>query len=140
MCDDSPAMLSADDYREFVLPYNLRFKRHFGGKCTVHCCGRANHLVPIWADELEVDVFWNFSYETDRRKMAEYMGGKTVLIGNVNWRLVSQGTPEDVYADALDVLETFAPYGGHILSTTNIAPGTSAKNVNAMCRAVVAYH
>lgn len=139
ICDDSSAMLSPDDYRKFVLPYNLRFKKHFGGRCTVHCCGRANHLVPIWADKLGVDVFWNFSYETDRRKMAEHMGGRTVLIGNVNWRYMSQGKPEDVYNDALDVLETFAPYGGHILSTTNIAPGTSAENVNAMYRAVVTY-
>jgi uroporphyrinogen-III decarboxylase len=117
----------------------LRLKRHFGGKCTVHCCGRASHLVPIWANELEVDIFWNFSHEIDRRKMAEHMGGKTVLIGNVNWRQVCQDTPETIYDDALDVLETFAPYGGHILSTTNIAPGTCAENVNAMYRAAVAY-
>jgi uroporphyrinogen-III decarboxylase len=139
ICDDSSAMLSPDDYREFVLPYNLRYKQHFGGTCTVHCCGRANHLVPIWADELGVGVFWNFSYETDRHKMAQAMGGRTVLVGNVNWRSISQGTPQDVYADAMDVLEVFSPYRGHILSTTNIPPGTSADNINAMHRAALAY-
>lgn len=139
ICDDSAASLSPQDYRQFVLPYNQRFKERFGGPCTVHCCGRAGHLVPIWADELGVDVLWNFSYETDRRKVAQYMAGKTVLVGNVNWKLICQGTPDEVRADALDVLQTFAAHGGHILSTTNIAPGTDPVNINAMYQAVEAY-
>lgn len=139
ICDDSSASLSPDAYREFVLPYNQRFKAHFGGTCTVHCCGSANHLVPIWSNELGVDVMWNFSYETDRQKVAQYMSGKTVLVGNVNWKSICQGTPEEVYTDALDVLETFAPHGGHVLSSPNIAPGVSIENLNAMYRAVETY-
>jgi len=133
--DDSAASLSPRDYREFVLPYNLHFKNHFGGTCTLHCCGPATHLVSIWADELGVDIMWNFSFETDRHRVAGYMGGKAVLMGNVNWKLIALGTPDEVYRDALDVLQTFASYGGHILSTPNIAPGAPLQNINAMYRA-----
>jgi uroporphyrinogen-III decarboxylase len=135
ICDDASAQLSPGAYRRFVLPYNRRLKEHFGGKLTLHCCGRAGHLVPIWADELGVDILWNFSYETDRRKVAQRMGGKTVLVGNVNWKLVNAGTPEEVYADALDAIEVFSAHGGHILSSPNIPPSVSAENLNAMTRA-----
>lgn len=139
LCDDSATALSPKAYREFVLPYNRRFKEQFGGSCILHCCGPANHLVPIWADELGVDTLWNFSYETDRRKVAEYMSGRTVLVGNVNWKQIAQGRPNEIQADALDVLETFAPGGGHILATTNIPPGASVENINAMFRAAESY-
>ena len=122
ICDDASAQLSPAAYRRFVLPYNRRLKEHFGGKLTLHCCGRAGHLVPIWANELGVDILWNFSFETDRRKVAQLMGGKAALIGNVNWKLINAGTQDEIYSDARDTIEVFCPYGGHILSAPNIRP------------------
>ena len=130
--DDSAAGISPRDYREFVLPYNQRFRSHLGGKCALHCCGPANHLVPFWTDDLRVDLLWNFSFETDRKLVARRLGGKATLMGNVNWKLITMGTPEEVHRDATEVLETFDPLGGHILSTTNIAPGTPLENINTM--------
>jgi hypothetical protein len=136
LCDDAAVSLSPQAYREFVLPYNQRLKAHFGGKLTLHCCGPANHLVPIWADELGIDALWNYSYETDRALVAKHLGGRCVLVGNVNWHTVSQGTAEAVYADALDCLQHFGAYRGYILSTPNIAPETPPANLEAMARAV----
>lgn len=138
ICDDSAAMLSPRDYQEFVLPYNRCYKEHFGGHYMVHCDGPADHLIPLWA-KLGADRFWNFSYETSRQKMAEHFGGKAVLVGNINWQKIAYGAPDDVYADTLNALEIFAPYGGYIVSTPNIPPGAPVENTNAMHRAVLDY-
>jgi uroporphyrinogen-III decarboxylase len=42
--DDDAVLMSADLYREFVVPYNSRFLRAFGGG-MLHYCGNGNHQV-----------------------------------------------------------------------------------------------
>jgi len=140
ICDDSAAVLSADSYREFVLPYNLRYKEHFSGLCTVHCDGRANHLLPIYADELRIGCFWSFGYQTDRARTAEYLGGRAVLVGNINPMTIHTGPAEAVFQETMAALQAFAPPGGYIIMDgSNIPPGAPPENINAMADAAVAY-
>ncbi len=140
ICDDSAAILSPDDYREFILPFNLRYKEHFGGMCTVHCDGRADHLLPIYRDELSIDCFWSFGYQTDRRKVAKHLGGKAVLVGNINPLTVRTGPAQAVFDETLTALQAFAPYGGYIIMDgSNIPPGSPPENINAMSEAALAY-
>jgi uroporphyrinogen decarboxylase len=140
ICDDSAAILSPDDYREFLLPFNLRYKEHFGGICTVHCDGRANHLLPIYRDELGVGCFWSFGYQTDRKKTADHLGGKVVLVGNINPMTIFNGTPQAVFKETMQALQVFAPWGGYIIMDgSNIPPGSPLENINAMSEAALAY-
>jgi uroporphyrinogen decarboxylase len=140
ICDDSAAILSADDYRRFLLPYNLRYKEHFGGLCTLHCDGRANHLLPIFADDLRIGCFWSFGYQTDRAVTAAYLGGRAVLVGNINPIIVHTGPVETVFEETLSALQAFAPRGGYIIMDgSNIPPGTPPENINAMADAALAY-
>ena len=47
--DDDLAVISPAQYREFVMPYNERFLRAFGGG-TLHFCGSARHQIDNLAD------------------------------------------------------------------------------------------
>ena len=40
--DDDAVLMSPDTYREFVVPYNARVLKEFGGGC-IHYCGNATH-------------------------------------------------------------------------------------------------
>jgi hypothetical protein len=44
LCDDDCVAISAEHYREFVVPYNSRVFREFGGG-TLHFCGSAEHQI-----------------------------------------------------------------------------------------------
>ena len=44
LCDDDCVAISAAQYREFVVPYNARVFREFGGG-TLHFCGSAEHQI-----------------------------------------------------------------------------------------------
>ena len=140
ICDDSAALLSPDDYREILLPFNLRYKQHFGGRCTVHCDGRADHLLPIYRDELGIDCFWSFGYETDKIKTAEALGGRATLVGNINPMNILNGTPQTVVEETLEALDAFAPCGGYIvMDGSNIPPGAPLANINSMAEASSLY-
>lgn len=48
LCDDDCGQMSAEHYREFVVPYNARIFREFGGG-TLHFCGSAEHQIDNFA-------------------------------------------------------------------------------------------
>ncbi|NLF00264.1 MAG: hypothetical protein GX601_04730 [Anaerolineales bacterium] len=136
ICGNSSALLSPDDYRAFVVPVNQRYKEHFGGRCTLHCDGRANHLLPIFADELRISCFWSFGYQDDKVLVAGNLGGKAVLVGNISPMNIAHGTPQSVIAETLEALRVFAPLGGYVIQDgSNIPPGAPVLNINAMAEA-----
>lgn len=48
LCDDDCGQISPEQYREFVVPYNSRIFREFGGG-TLHFCGSAEHQIENFA-------------------------------------------------------------------------------------------
>jgi len=137
--DDLAAYLSADVYRDVVLPYEKKLRFHFG-RASLHMCGRTDHLLSIFADEVQIDEYQGFGYQTDLDEVARIMGGRIVLLGNVNPLVIAHGTPEQVRAETRRVLEKLAPYGGLIIQDgNNIAPGSPLENINAMMEAAEAY-
>ena len=64
------------------------------------------------------------------------LGGRVVLVGNVNPMLIHSGTPEDVRCATRTVIEKLGPYRGLIIQDgNNIPPGTPLENINAMMEA-----
>jgi hypothetical protein len=58
LADDSVAMLSRDQYEEFVLPCHERFySRMTTGARSIHLCGHAQHLFPTLHARLGVTIF-----------------------------------------------------------------------------------
>ncbi len=134
--DDLAAGLSAETYSELVLPFEKKLRFHFDGYLCLHMCGRTDHLLEIFRDELKINEYQGFGYEVDLDRIGQIMGGKVVLIGNVNPMLIHSGTPEQVREATRRVIEKLAPYRGFIVQDgNNIPPGSPIENINAMMEA-----
>ncbi len=138
--DDLAVGLSAESYRELVLPQEKRLRFHFNGRASLHMCGRTDHLLEIFRDDLAIDEYQGFGYQVDLDRAASVMGGRVVLIGNVNPMLVHQGPRESIVKATRACIEKLAPFGGYIVQDgANIPPGTPVEHVNAMMEAAERY-
>jgi uroporphyrinogen decarboxylase len=103
-------------------------------------CGATDHLLRIFADDLEIHEFQGFGYQVDLDKLASIMGGKVVLIGNVNPMLIHLGTRDQVIEATRRVIEKLAHFRGLIIQDgNNIPPGSPIENINAMMEAAERY-
>jgi hypothetical protein len=133
---DAGEMLSADMFKEFVVPYYLRCYDAFPGRRGLHMCGKIDHLIPTIAEELEITHLNGFGFPTSPELLAEWMGGRTVMSGGLNPVILLEGPEEAIKRDCLRYLEAFAQYGGYILQDgCNVAPGTPLKNLAAVVQA-----
>jgi uroporphyrinogen decarboxylase len=138
--DDLAMSLSERQYRDVVLSEELRLRNHFDGYLSLHMCGNTNHLLRVFADDLRINEFQGFGYQVDLDRVSEIMGGRIVLVGNVNPMLIYSGTPEDVRRETRTVIEKLAPRRGLIIQDgSNITPGTPIENINAMMEAAELY-
>ncbi len=138
--DDLAVSLSAADFRDVVLPSEKRLRFHFDGRLSLHMCGRSDHLLEIFRDDLAIHELQGFGYEVDLDRIGEALGGRVVLLGNVDPRLIRSGTPEDVRRATRRVLDKLAPRGGLIVQDgNNVPPGSPLANINAMMEAAEAW-
>ncbi|MGQ9889620.1 MAG: uroporphyrinogen decarboxylase family protein [Aggregatilineales bacterium] len=138
--DDLAVSLSAKSYRELVLPEEKRLRFHFDGWLSLHMCGKADHLLEIFVNDLQIHEFQGFGYQVDLDRVAEVMGGRVVLVGNVSPMLIHTGTPEQVREATRVVIEKLGPYRGLIVQDgSNIPPGSPLENINAMMEAAKLY-
>jgi uroporphyrinogen-III decarboxylase len=138
--DDLAVGLSAESYRQLVLPEEKRLRFHFDGRASLHMCGKTDHLLEIFRDDLAITEFQGFGYQVDLGRVASVMGGRVVLLGNVNPMLVHRGPPQLVRDAVLKCLETLAPLGGYIVQDgANIPPNTPPEHINAMTEASEIY-
>jgi len=138
--DDLAAGLSADMYRDLVLPEEKRLRFHFDGRLCLHMCGRTDHLLEIFRDELQIHEYQGFGWEVSVDRIAEVMGGRVVLMGNINPMLILNGTPGEVREATRTAIEKLAPLRGYIVQDgNNIPPGAPLENINAMMEAAELY-
>jgi uroporphyrinogen-III decarboxylase len=138
--DDLAVSLSAYSYREIVLPFEKKLRFHFDGRVSLHMCGRSDHLLEVFAGDLRIDEYQGFGYEVDLKRIARVMGGRVVLLGNVNPMLIRSGTPAQVREATRRVIEALAPLRGFIVQDgNNIPPGSPIGNINAMMEAAEMY-
>lgn len=138
--DDLAVSLSAKSYRDIVLPFEKRLRFHFDGRASLHMCGKTDHLLDTFVEDLQIHEFQGFGYQVDLDRVAEAMGGRVVLIGNVNPMLIHSGTPEEVRQATRQVIEKLAHFKGLIIQDgSNIPPGSPLTNINAMMEAAEQY-
>ena len=139
--DDGTAQLSPQQFKEFALPAlkKLAENSHSQGlKVIAHNCGQADHLIDLWANEVGIDIYYGFSYLTNKNLIKEKMGGKVILIGGIDTLKLHSGKPEDVREDVRRNLEVFKDCPGYIIMDGhNVAPGTPVENLNAVTEAAI---
>lgn len=134
--DDGTAQLSPKQFREFAFPALKKLAediRNQGLKVIAHNCGQADHLLDLWTNEVGIDIYYGFSYLTNKNLLKEIMGGKVLLIGGIDTVKLHGGKPEDVREDVRKTLEVFKNCPGYIIMDGhNVAPGTPVENLNAI--------
>jgi hypothetical protein len=80
LCDDDCGAISPAQYREFVVPYNARVFKEFGGG-TLHFCGSAEHQVENLATTEGLVGVNNFSMNNVRQvyRMQKAFSGRIAL-------------------------------------------------------------
>lgn len=141
--DDGTAQMSPQQVEEFALKPLQELADHFRNKgfdIMMHNCGKADHLLQLWADEVKIDRYIGFSYQMDKNKLKEIMGNRIFLMGGVNTVILRERTLEDVMEDVRKNLEVFKDLDGFVLMDGhNVAPGTPVQNLNAVTEAVRKY-
>jgi uroporphyrinogen-III decarboxylase len=140
--DDSCAMLSPGMYRERVLPLHRRYyesaPREMGR--GMHLCGNASHLFPIMVEELGVRSF-DTGFPVDHGKVRREVGPEVEIYGGVETALLLNGTAEQVYGRAKEILLSGVKEGGRFVlqEANNLPPGVPLGNLEAMYRACLEY-
>jgi uroporphyrinogen decarboxylase len=138
--DDLAVGLSAESYRELVLPQEKRLRFHFDGRASLHMCGKTDHLLQIFRDELAISEFQGFGYQVDLDKVAAIMAGRVTLLGNIDPFLVQRGPVQSIREATRACIEKLAPFKGYIVQDgANIPPGTPPEHINAMMEAAEMY-
>jgi MtaA/CmuA family methyltransferase len=136
-----PDMLSPKHYRRYPWKHEKRMvddlKAH-GIILHNHICGNtipiADDFVGTGAQVLEID------HKTDARRLKETARGKTTLLGNIDTRLLSSGTPAEVEAACREAIELLAPGGGFILGPgCALGTDTPAENIHALVESAKQY-
>ena len=137
--DDGMAQMSPAQVEEFMLEPHSRLAdrvRSLGCKVQAHNCGKSDHLLKFWKDDIRVDRYIGFSYLTDKRALKQVMGGSVFLMGGIDTVKLHEGSPENVMEDCRANLEIFKDCRGFVMMDGhNIAPGTPLANINAMSEA-----
>jgi hypothetical protein len=142
--EDTAQIMSADQFREFCVPYTGRLFDTFGaglaGGRGLHMCGQSTHLHQVLVDDLRISSFDIFGYPVEPKVAARNLGGRMYLWGNINPMLMLRGTKAQVKQAALEALEALAPCGGYRLGDgANVCPGTSLENLAALTEASEEY-
>jgi len=137
--DDGIAQMSAGHFEKFGLEPLKKlagYYRDHGLKIMAHNCGKADHLLGYWVDDIRIDRYIGFSYVMDKETIKEVMGGRVILIGGIDTTNLHDGTPETVRQDVRKALAVLKDVPGYIIMDGhNVAPGTPVENLNAVTAA-----
>ena len=141
--DDGMAQMSPAQVEEFMLEPHSRLAdrvRSLGCEVQAHNCGKSDHLLKFWKDDIRVDRYIGFSYLTDKRALKQVMGGSVFLMGGIDTVKLHEGSPEEVMQDCRTNLDIFKDCRGFVMMDGhNVAPGTPLANINAMSEAARKY-
>lgn len=144
IAEDTAAVLSPAQFREFCAPYSRRLYDTFapspGDARGLHICGESTHLHQAFLEELRITSLDLFGYMVEPRVAAANLGGKVLLWGNTNPMLMLNGGRPQVRRAAREVLDALAPCGGFLLGDgANVCPGTPVENLAALTEAAEEY-
>jgi len=140
---------SSETYRELFQPYHRKINdwihQNTTWKTFKHCCGSVFNLIPDLIEggfDVLNPVQWTALNMSPEALKKEY--GKQLIFwggGIDTQRMLPQGTPQQVYDEALECCKVFGKGGGFVFNTIhNVQPDVPAANVDALVRAVKKYN
>jgi hypothetical protein len=132
--DDSIAMLSRAQFREFVYPYQKRLFAEFsdGSGCNIHLCGDATHHFKFLADEFNVRAF-DTGFPVDHGALRRELGPDIQINGGPSVMLLKNGTPTEIAAETKAICDSGVMDGKRfvLIAANNLAPCTPVENILA---------
>jgi hypothetical protein len=130
--DDAIALLSLEQYEEFVLPYHRRILNTFWtgeGLLSMHLCGDASRFFPLLHEKLGVTYF-DTGFPIDFGKVRRELGPEVIM-------LLREGPPEAIRAEIARICGTGIMDGGRFIlrEANNLAPLTSLEHTSAFYEA-----
>jgi MtaA/CmuA family methyltransferase len=124
-------LVSANHYRELLLPYHKEMTAAIPGPMILHVCGNCRDRLELFADA-GFDAY-HFEWQVDAKIAVEKVGRRMSLWGCVNNpQVLYQGTPEDVYRQTRYAIEA----GVHVIGPECALPlATPLSNLKAIVAA-----
>ena len=139
----SNLIISPKQFKTFVLPYLIESSQKIldmGVKHILfHICGDQDLNLPLWAQVPMGDPgLCSFGEETDISKAIEFLGDKSIIIGNIDPRILLTGSPTKIYNLCRDAIEKGkkAPRGFMLSSGCEVSPETPGHHVYIMQKAI----
>jgi uroporphyrinogen decarboxylase len=137
--DDGIADMTPRQVEEFMLNPLKKLSDYVhkqGMMIQGHNCGKADHVLKYWMEDIGIDRYIGFSYLIDKNLIKKIMGGKIVLMGGIDTIKLHEGKSEEVIEDVRYAIEVLKDTPGYIIMDGhNIAPGTPLENLNAVTEA-----
>ena len=140
----SNLIISPKQFKEFVLPYLISTSKKIlkmGVKHILfHICGEQNSNLPLWAQVPMGDPgLCSFGEETDISEAIEFLGDKSIIIGNLDPRVLLTGSPAEIYNLCRDAIKKGkkAPRGFMLSPGCELSPETPGYHVFMMQKAIL---
>jgi hypothetical protein len=139
MAEDDVEMISAGMLKEFLLPTLTKLKAGLttAKRIKIHICGDGTRHFRTLRDELGCHEF-DTGFPVDFGPLRQELGPQVCIWGGPNVMLLKDGTPEEVRAETIRILNSGICDGGRFIlrEGNNLAPYTPAANLSAMYEAV----
>lgn len=145
IAEDFAELISEKMFKEFCVPYDNKLFDIIGkdnktyvqndafgfGLRGLHNCGNSTHLLDSFINDLKITGFLLFGSSVKTSTVAEKMGGRAYLWGNLKCNTLLFGPDEEIYKNTLELLKAFSGYNGVCLGDgSNVCPGTPLENLN----------
>lgn len=132
----SASLISPRHFEQFCLPAYQKFCRHFKGRdipIYIHICGNSEPILEMMADTgahvIEpLDPLGGVSVADAKRRV----GDRVALMGGVNTLTLSEGTSEQVRAEAIQKCREGGPWGYILAAGDMVPPETPLENLQAL--------
>ncbi len=134
MADDSIELISADDYRRFILPWHRRLYDGLGGaKRSMHVCGDVQRHLPTISRELGVGSF-DTGFPVNWETLRDEVGEGVEIYGGPHIEVLRLGTRDDVRAEVKRILASGVTRGRRFVlrEANNLPPCVPLANLHAM--------
>ena len=150
MADDSIQLISPSQYETLILPLHERYYDATGtarpgeGRRLMHLCGDATRHFPLIRDRLGV-VSFDTGFPVDHGALRDQLGDAIEISGGPHIALLRDGTPDQCYRRAAEILESGVKRGGRFIlqEGNNLPPCVPMENlaaVQAACLEHGGYH
>lgn len=113
LADDHSGYLSRGMYEEFTLPYNLRLYERYGTEYRyLHMDSHMDHITDILVNIYRINEA-DVGVENDIKKIAEAFKGKVFFNGNADWRVLVNGSFENIELEVEKCIFHAAAGGGY---------------------------